>query len=173
MQDAGGDNALVWALDKKHSRVVNMLLDRQDLENVDILRQLEELSVTTNVCENEREPSVLMDKTGKKGSLRPIVIDGSNVAYCHGKDREFSPKGIDIVVDDFLSRGHERIVVFLPNQRGRSRHDRELLEKLEEKCSLSFAPSRQQPSGRYTQWPGLTVGSCPRCPQKISPPHPC
>ena len=28
-----------------------------------------------------------------------------------------------------------------------SRHDRELLEKLEEKCSLSFAPSRQQPSG--------------------------
>ena len=32
VQDAGGDSALVWAVDKNHSRVVNMLLDRQDLE---------------------------------------------------------------------------------------------------------------------------------------------
>ena len=54
-------------------------------------------------------------------------------------------KGIDIVVDDFINRGHEKIVVILP--KGSSRHDRELLKKLEEKCSLSFVPSRQHPSG--------------------------
>ena len=116
----------------------------------DLVRKLEQLSVRTNVCEKEREPPVprnFITKTRVQPSLRPIVIDGSNVAYCHGRDREFSSKGIEIVVDDFLSRGHERIVVFLPQQRGRSRHDRELLEKLEEKCSLSFAPSRQKPSG--------------------------
>ena len=100
-----------------------------------------------STLENEIVPSEPRDLVPEKGNLRPIVIDGSNVAYCHGKDREFSPEGIDIVVDDFINRGHERIVVFLPDQRGRSRHDREVLERLEEKCFLSFAPSRQQPSG--------------------------
>ena len=104
-----------------------------------------ELSLNSNVPENERDHSE--PRKGEKGSLRPIVIDGSNVAYCHGRDRDFSAKGIHIVVEDFLSRGHEKIVVFLPKQRGRSHHDRELLEKLENKCTLSFAPSRQRPSG--------------------------
>ena len=124
--------------------------ERLEDGNIDVLQQLEELSVTTNVRENEREPSVpreLMPEKGEKGSLRPIVIDGSNVAYCHGEHQEFSIRGIEIVVEDFTNRGYEKkeIVVFLPQYRDRS--DRELREKLKAKCSLSFAPRRQQPSG--------------------------
>ena len=32
MQDAGGDSALVWAVDKNHGRVVNMLLEHHSLQ---------------------------------------------------------------------------------------------------------------------------------------------
>ena len=33
-----------------------------------------------------------------KGELRPIVINGSNVAMSHGLNTSFSPGGIDLVV---------------------------------------------------------------------------
>jgi hypothetical protein len=46
--------------------------------------------------------------------LRPIVIDGSNVAFQHGRHRCFSVQGIEIVVDYFERRGHEKIVAFVP-----------------------------------------------------------
>ena len=108
--------------------------------NVDVVQQLEELSVTTI---REKQLSDPRDnKEGKEG-LRPVVIDGSNVAYCHGDDQVFSIRGIEIVVDDFINRGHEKIVIFLPQK-----HEKEkLLMKLEEKCSVIFIRSRQQPSG--------------------------
>ena len=39
-------------------------------------------------------------------NLRPIVIDGSNVAMSHGMKEVFSCRGIQIAVDWFRSRGH-------------------------------------------------------------------
>ena len=53
----------------------------------------------------------------KKEGLRPIVIDGSNIGFSHGKSIKFSVKGIQIVIDYFMKRGHQTIVAFLPQFR--------------------------------------------------------
>ena len=39
-----------------------------------------------------------------RGSLRPIIVDGNNVAYQHGKNDRFSAKGLQIVFDYFCSK---------------------------------------------------------------------
>lgn len=46
--------------------------------------------------------------------LRPIVIDGSNVAMSHGNKEVFSCMGIRIAVDWFKARGHRDVTVFVP-----------------------------------------------------------
>ena len=56
--------------------------------------------------------------------LRPILIDGQNVAVAHGKEiargfdskLRFSARGIQIVVKYFVDRGHNKseVVVWLP-----------------------------------------------------------
>uniref|UniRef100_A0A8C3VQS8 Zinc finger CCCH-type containing 12D n=1 Tax=Catagonus wagneri TaxID=51154 RepID=A0A8C3VQS8_9CETA len=50
-------------------------------------------------------------------SLRPIVIDGSNVAMSHGNKEAFSCRGIQLAVDWFRDRGHTYIKVFVPSWR--------------------------------------------------------
>ncbi|PNJ78940.1 ZC3H12D isoform 4 [Pongo abelii] len=50
-------------------------------------------------------------------SLRPIVIDGSNVAMSHGNKEIFSCRGIKLAVDWFRDRGHTYIKVFVPSWR--------------------------------------------------------
>uniref|UniRef100_A0A670Z3K5 Zinc finger CCCH-type containing 12D n=1 Tax=Pseudonaja textilis TaxID=8673 RepID=A0A670Z3K5_PSETE len=57
------------------------------------------------------EPSEVSD------DLRPIVIDGSNVAMSHGNKEVFSCLGIQLVVDWFKQRGHQYIKVFVPSWR--------------------------------------------------------
>uniref|UniRef100_A0A8B9RJD5 Zinc finger CCCH-type containing 12A n=1 Tax=Astyanax mexicanus TaxID=7994 RepID=A0A8B9RJD5_ASTMX len=49
-----------------------------------------------------------------KDNLRPIVVDGSNVAMSHGNKEVFSCQGIQLAVDWFLERGHKDITVFVP-----------------------------------------------------------
>lgn len=49
--------------------------------------------------------------------LRPIVIDGSNVAMSHGNKEVFSCRGIRLAVDWFRDRGHTYIKVFVPSWR--------------------------------------------------------
>uniref|UniRef100_A0A7N4PQA5 Zinc finger CCCH-type containing 12D n=1 Tax=Sarcophilus harrisii TaxID=9305 RepID=A0A7N4PQA5_SARHA len=49
--------------------------------------------------------------------LRPIVIDGSNVAMSHGNKEIFSCRGIRLAVDWFRERGHNYIKVFVPSWR--------------------------------------------------------
>ena len=82
---------------------------------------------------------------GVKGSLRPIVLDGCNVAKCHGLDKKFSVRGITITVEFFLMRGHTKVVVFLPQEkcRGRTPDERKLMDQLREEGHLVYTPSRQ------------------------------
>ena len=40
-------------------------------------------------------------------NLRPIVIDGSNVAMAHGEPQIFSCRGIEICVEWFKNEGHK------------------------------------------------------------------
>lgn len=80
--------------------------------------------------------------------LRPVVIDGSNVAMSHGNKEIFSCRGIKICVDWFRVRGHKEITVFVPKWRKESSRpdnpvaDQEILGELERDRLLVFTPSR-------------------------------
>ncbi|XP_049852810.1 endoribonuclease ZC3H12A-like isoform X1 [Schistocerca gregaria] len=80
--------------------------------------------------------------------LRPIVIDGSNVAMSHGNKEVFSCRGIKICVDWFRARGHKDITVFVPKWRKEAARpdnpvtDQEILTELERDRCLVFTPSR-------------------------------
>lgn len=90
-------------------------------------------------------PTMLASETDKKSGLRPIVIDGSNVAMSHGKHKEFSCRGIELVINYFKSRGHEKIVAFVPQFRSKPSMstDKDLLDRLEGEGCVVFTPSRE------------------------------
>ncbi|XP_006886650.1 PREDICTED: ribonuclease ZC3H12A [Elephantulus edwardii] len=86
----------------------------------------------------------------KEGSdLRPVVIDGSNVAMSHGNKEVFSCRGILLAVNWFLERGHTDITVFVPSWRKEQPRpdvpitDQYILRDLEKKKILVFTPSRR------------------------------
>ena len=82
-------------------------------------------------------------------NLRPIIIDGQNIAVEHAKQQRkgvhFSSRGLEICVDYFKKRGHDEIVVFLPRFRHKSGQcdDQSILNKLENNGNLIFTPSRE------------------------------
>ncbi|XP_007891675.1 probable ribonuclease ZC3H12B isoform X2 [Callorhinchus milii] len=82
-------------------------------------------------------------------NLRPIVIDGSNVAMSHGNKEVFSCLGIQLAVEWFLEKGHKDITVFVPAWRKEQSRpdapitDQEILRKLEKEKILVFTPSRR------------------------------
>lgn len=81
--------------------------------------------------------------------LRPVVIDGSNVAMSHGNKEVFSCRGIQLAVNWFLERGHTDITVFVPSWRKEQPRpdvpitDQHILRELEKKKILVFTPSRR------------------------------
>ena len=100
-----------------------------------------------------------------QSNLRPIVVDGSNVAMAHGNSETFSCRGIEICVEWFKNKGHtvgyfnflfdkflnilyQDITVFVPAWRKESSNpdkpitSRALLDKLEKEKILSYTPSR-------------------------------
>ncbi|KAL1021965.1 hypothetical protein UPYG_G00020540 [Umbra pygmaea] len=86
---------------------------------------------------------------GDKDNLRPVVLDGSNVAMSHGNKEVFSCHGIQLAVDWFLERGHCDITVFVPAWRKEQSRpdalitDQEILRHLEKEKILVFTPSRR------------------------------
>ncbi|TNN35576.1 putative ribonuclease ZC3H12C [Liparis tanakae] len=84
-----------------------------------------------------------------KDNLRPVVLDGSNVAMSHGNKEVFSCQGIQLAVDWFLERGHRDITVFVPAWRKEQSRpdalitDQEILRRLEKEKILVFTPSRR------------------------------
>ncbi|KAM4796724.1 putative ribonuclease ZC3H12C [Rhinophrynus dorsalis] len=82
-------------------------------------------------------------------NLRPVVIDGSNVAMSHGNKEVFSCRGIKLAVTWFLDRGHKDVTVFVPAWRKEQSRpdalitDQEILRKLEKEKILVFTPSRR------------------------------
>ena len=92
---------------------------------------------------NENTPSTL-----ESTCLRPVVIDGSNVAMSHGNKEVFSCRGIRICIDWFKCRGHREITVFVPKWRKEASRpdnpivDQEILGELERDRLLVFTPSR-------------------------------
>ncbi|XP_031312382.2 probable ribonuclease ZC3H12D isoform X2 [Camelus dromedarius] len=86
---------------------------------------------------------------GPASSLRPIVIDGSNVAMSHGNKEAFSCRGIQLAVDWFRDRGHTYIKVFVPSWRKEPPRsdapirEQHVLEELERQAVLVYTPSRK------------------------------
>ncbi|CAB1421959.1 unnamed protein product [Pleuronectes platessa] len=82
-------------------------------------------------------------------NLRPIVVDGSNVAMSHGNKEVFSCRGIQLAVEWFREKGHKDITVFVPAWRKEQSRpdalitDQEILRKLEKEKVLVFTPSRR------------------------------
>lgn len=108
-----------------------------------------------------RGPSTVEDESKESDpndadNLRPIVIDGSNVAMSHGNKEYFSCKGIQIAVQYFLDRGHRDITVFVPTYRKEQTRpdapikDQEILTKLEADKILVCTPSRYVNGRRIT-----------------------
>ncbi|KAJ7985242.1 hypothetical protein DPEC_G00350050 [Dallia pectoralis] len=91
----------------------------------------------------------LEDRRDTDCGLKPIVIDGSNVAMSHGNKEVFSCRGIMLAVNYFLDRGHSTITVFVPSWRKEQPRpdvpitERNLLLELEKKKIVVFTPSRR------------------------------
>lgn len=99
-------------------------------------------------------------------STRTIVIDGSNVARCHGKvgeikrkhgDEIFSILGIKIAVEQFWQMGCRRVTVFLPQNRQGNKGtpripeaERKLQREMEEHDIIKYTPGRFI-NGKYIQ----------------------
>ncbi|XP_037120444.1 endoribonuclease ZC3H12A [Syngnathus acus] len=113
------------------------------------------LSVPLTKDDNRAAESQKLLLASQKGgsddenALRPIVIDGSNVAMSHGNKEVFSCMGIQLAVDFFLKRGHTTITVFVPSWRKEQPRpdvpisDQKTLADLEKKKYLTFTPSRR------------------------------
>ncbi|XP_053942650.1 endoribonuclease ZC3H12A [Cuculus canorus] len=93
-------------------------------------------------------PTPVPEET-ESDNLKPIVIDGSNVAMSHGNKEVFSCRGILLAVQWFWDRGHKDITVFVPSWRKEQPRpdvlitDQYILRDLEKKKILVFTPSRR------------------------------
>nr|CAD7392192.1 unnamed protein product [Timema cristinae] len=102
--------------------------------------------VTPEGCDEVLEEQE--DEPPSSPPLRPVVIDGSNVAMSHGNKKVFSCRGIKLCVEWFRTRGHKDITVFVPKWRKESSRpdnpitDQEILLELERDRCLVFTPSR-------------------------------
>ncbi|XP_039972708.1 endoribonuclease ZC3H12A isoform X2 [Xiphias gladius] len=99
----------------------------------------------------------LKDRKNTDTELRPVVIDGSNVAMSHGSKEVFSCRGIQLAVNFFLDRGHNTITVFVPTWRKEQPRpdapitDQHMLMELEKRKIVVFTPSRRV-GGERPEW---------------------
>ncbi|XP_009705833.1 PREDICTED: probable ribonuclease ZC3H12D [Cariama cristata] len=141
-------------------------LGREALED-DVLKELIRMGSKPQALESQAQPSPLVlvargscsttpgskwlgeDESDSSDYLRPIVIDGSNVAMSHGNKEVFSCWGIQLAVDWFRERGHTYIKVFVPLWRKEPPRqdspiaDQHILEELEKQSILVYTPSRK------------------------------
>ncbi|XP_053312426.1 probable ribonuclease ZC3H12C [Spea bombifrons] len=117
--------------------------DQNGVSSTPVMR--EALSTDSQRSESPFHQEVIDDSE----NLRPIVIDGSNVAMSHGNKEVFSCRGIKLAVTWFLERGHKDVTVFVPAWRKEQSRpdalitDQEILRKLEKEKILVFTPSRR------------------------------
>lgn len=91
-------------------------------------------------------PKKLDNRPDVQKEKRMIVIDGSNVAYHHSNNKEFSVKGLSIVVEYFKSRGHE-VKAIVPQFRMKKylSTDQNALETLQQQGIVILTPSKNLP----------------------------
>ncbi|CAG7835109.1 unnamed protein product [Allacma fusca] len=89
-----------------------------------------------------------------RGTPRPVVIDGSNVAMAHGNNIQFSCRGIQLCAEYFSRRGHRKIVAFVPQYRHKRSEsvDTRILDELQKDGILKFTPSREIGKQRFVPY---------------------
>lgn len=113
-----------------------------------------------NLNQKNMQPSTSSVQTGSTSvlpehetcpaqGLREIVIDGNNVAMAYTNGKSFSEKGIKLVIDFFISRGHT-VKVFVPQYRRALTFP--LLEKWYTEGIVVFTPSRTIGGKRITPY---------------------
>lgn len=79
------------------------------------------------------------------GGLRPVILDGCNVAFGFGNGK-FQIEGIIFVIEYFQKRGHKDIVSFLPqiyrNDKFRSLDVAKQIKEYEKENIIIYTPSR-------------------------------
>ena len=98
---------------------------------------------------NETADDQNPEKTNEK--LRPIIIDGQNVAFAYGRETsgKFNARGIEICVEYFKKRGHKEIIIWLPEHRRKNRDfpdNPAILEDLER--NIKWTTARKLTSGK-------------------------
>ena len=90
--------------------------------------------------------------------LRPVVIDGMNIGYCHGQDNFFSLMGILIVTQYFLKKGH-RVKIFLPqyvlSMTKLTSQDRSIISNLKTFGIIVLTPSKYDDDSYILDWAHL------------------
>ncbi|XP_044064405.1 endoribonuclease ZC3H12A [Siniperca chuatsi] len=98
--------------------------------------------------------------------LKPVIIDGSNVAMSHGNKEVFSCRGIQLAVKFFLDRGHNTITVFVPTWRKEQPRpdapitDQHILIELEKRNIVVFTPSRRVGGKRVVCYDDRFIVKC-------------
>ncbi|CAJ0575406.1 unnamed protein product, partial [Mesorhabditis spiculigera] len=106
-------------------------------------------SITSSSTSTSFPSSSTTPPSSSTPQLRPIVIDGSNIAMTHGRKEVFSCAGIRDCVNFFLNRGHQDVLVFIPQFRKEAARadcpitDQHVLTELDAKQHIVWTPSRR------------------------------
>ncbi|KAH8372291.1 hypothetical protein KR093_010941 [Drosophila rubida] len=78
---------------------------------------------------------------------RPIIIDGSNVAFAHGCSNVFSAEGIKYCIEYFLKKGHDvKAVIPLFRRNPHKSSNPPLLDQLHKDKKIVFTPCKNLPN---------------------------
>uniref|UniRef100_A0A3B5LR38 C3H1-type domain-containing protein n=1 Tax=Xiphophorus couchianus TaxID=32473 RepID=A0A3B5LR38_9TELE len=139
-------NAMLEELVRNRTTNTSPCFSESDERSADLKDPLLPPSWDVGTC---RIMPQLGEQKSADSELRPIVIDGSNVAMSHSNKEVFSCRGIELAVDFFLDRGHNNITVFVPSWRKELPRadapitDQHILLELEKRKIVAFTPSRR------------------------------
>ncbi|XP_055916064.1 NEDD4-binding protein 1 [Eupeodes corollae] len=102
---------------------------------------------------NENAYNPNKDTSKEQPQKRFVIVDGSNVAYQHALNKEFSVKGLKICLDYFAKIGHEVKAVVPQHRLQRQRStDPSELDSLHREGKIVFTPCKNLPGKSSTSY---------------------
>ena len=80
----------------------------------------------------------------KRGKYRPVVVDGCNVGFLHGRNQKFSAQGLIIIYEYFINKGYDDkdIIIIVKHMPRLAEEDAEILRNLKETGIVTEVPGR-------------------------------
>jgi hypothetical protein len=84
-------------------------------------------------------------KKSRRGSYRPVIIDGCNLAFQHGRNDRFSADGLLICYQYFQNLGYDdkKIIIIIKHIPHLPQYDQDLINEMENIGVLHRCPSRR------------------------------